>query len=369
MAGNANEQGGRDKRKRLRQLPLDASGREPQHFLLSAAAVTIREADISKMGEEAAYAIWKSIRFADNGGQPQCPYEGCRHPRAYEMMVNRRGVQVEIFKCSACRRQFSATTGTPLSSRKKPWTDILHALLVFINGVSGNAALRLRRAESWSYKTCFVVEHKMREAIALSRDERKLSGTVEVDSTFIGGSQRKATMKKDRRGRKKPHPNKQNIIAVRERGPNGEIRVMVTKGAEQTGTKWATSKIVRHSQIVSDEAWSFGHHGDHSTVNHKEGLKINGVDTNQVESFFARFKRGARGVYYRVAGECVDLYAEELAWREDYRRRSNGEQLYMLVKALSRAPVSKRWTGYWQRWQQPGARRRNRSWMATAVPT
>jgi hypothetical protein len=38
-----------------------------------------------------------------------------------------------------------------------------------------------------------------------------------------------------------------------------------------------------------------------------------------------------------------------MAWREDNRRVSNGEQYLMIADAALRHPVSTQWCGYWQR--------------------
>jgi len=38
-----------------------------------------------------------------------------------------------------------------------------------------------------------------------------------------------------------------------------------------------------------------------------------------------------------------------MAWRENNRRVSNGEQYLMAADAALRHPVSRQWKGYWQR--------------------
>jgi hypothetical protein len=38
-----------------------------------------------------------------------------------------------------------------------------------------------------------------------------------------------------------------------------------------------------------------------------------------------------------------------MAWREDNRRVSNGEQYLMVANAALAHPVSRQWKGYWQR--------------------
>jgi hypothetical protein len=45
----------------------------------------------------------------------------------------------------------------------------------------------------------------------------------------------------------------------------------------------------------------------------------------------------------------LNAYSSEMAWREDYRRVSNGGQYLALATAAAHYPVSRQWKGYWQR--------------------
>jgi len=65
-----------------------------QHFLLSAEARTLSLASIYKGGEDAAYATFCRMRWAETNGAPVCPrYGGLRH---YDVKGRRK------FKCAAC---------------------------------------------------------------------------------------------------------------------------------------------------------------------------------------------------------------------------------------------------------------------------
>lgn len=363
----ANDGKGGEKRfdRRVRRLPPAPDGREQQHFLLTARAVTITEKQVARMGEAEAYDIYKALRFRDNGGEPICPHADCTHRRCYTLNTARQvrrareGFVQPVYKCQACRRQFTVTSGRIFASRKRLFRDILYAFIVFVNGVSGVAALRLRRADGTSYKTAFVGEGKCREALAWSREHRELGGqrTVEVDGKVVGGHRRPQQYKA---GQKTYGGRAQAVVAVRERGAEGESRVTVVQGDERGGQKFVREIIADGSHIVSDAGWNFSHIGPHETVSHKHGFSIDGINSNLVESLFARLQRAEEGVYYRVCGHNLDLYAEEISWREDYRRLDSGELWRRLIAAVADCPQSRRWTGYWQRWQQDGVKRRRR---------
>ncbi len=63
----------------------------------------------------------------------------------------------------------------------------------------------------------------------------------------------------------------------------------------------------------------------------------------------SRIRRAEIGVNHRIARPCLASYAMEMAWREDNRRVSNGEQFLMATGAALAHPVSRQWEGYWQR--------------------
>lgn len=59
--------------------------------------------------------------------------------------------------------------------------------------------------------------------------------------------------------------------------------------------------------------------------------------------------RAVIGTHHHISGRHLHAYANEMAWREDNRRISNGEQFLMIVGASLAHSVSREWKGYWQR--------------------
>jgi ISXO2-like transposase domain len=62
-----------------------------------------------------------------------------------------------------------------------------------------------------------------------------------------------------------------------------------------------------------------------------------------------RLRRAEIGIHHHVAGPYLSAYASEMAWRENNRRVSNGEQYLMTTSAALAHPVLRQWKGYWQR--------------------
>ena len=84
-------------------------------------------------------------------------------------------------------------------------------------------------------------------------------------------------------------------------------------------------------------------------VNHSIEYVNPEANTNQAESFFSRLRRAEIGTHHHFAGRYLAAYANEMAWRENNRRISNGAQYLAIADAALKHPVSRQWKGYWQR--------------------
>lgn len=64
---------------------------------------------------------------------------------------------------------------------------------------------------------------------------------------------------------------------------------------------------------------------------------------------WAYLRRAEWGQHHHISGRYLGFYAGEAAWREDFRRKANGELYGLLIAAAAAHPVSRQWKGYWQR--------------------
>lgn len=315
-----------------------------QHFLLSSAARTLSLKAVFRMGEDKAYRTFCEMRWPETDGEAVCPRCGCTE--SYNISSRRK------FKCVACYHQFSVTSGTIFASRKLSFTDLLAAIVIFVNGAKGVAALHLSRDLDCQYKTAFVLAHKLREAMAREDAEQTLSGEVEVDGAYFGGYVKPANEKDNRRDRRKlvnQSGKRQVVVVGRER--DGETLTVVAK-TEAKGGEAVAARIHHMSTVHADEAshWDELHAKfDTRRINHTLAYSDGIACTNQAESFFSRLRRMEIGTHHRIAGRYLHQYAAEAAWREDNRRVANGAQTAKVGVAALDAPVSRAWKGYWQK--------------------
>ena len=315
-----------------------------QHFLLSAQARTLSLAKVLRLSEAEAWETFKSIRWAATDGEAVCPRCGGLDP--YSLNDNRR------FKCRECGHKFSVTSGTIFASRKMDLRDILAAIAIFVNGAKGHSALQLSRDLDCQYKTAFVLAHKIREALAAEQVQAEIAGTVEVDGAYFGGYVKPANNRADRKDRRrKIHQTGKRQVVVVARERDGETVTQVHR-TEADGVAFVASTVAHGSTIHADEA----SHWDSlearfltRRINHSVAYSTPESNTNMAESFFSRLRRAEVGIHHHIAGPYLNAYALEMAWREDNRRVSNGEQFLTATAAALAHPVSRQWKGYWQR--------------------
>lgn len=89
-----------------------------------------------------------------------------------------------MFKCRACKKQFSSKVGTIFEDSPLPLSSWFVA--VWLNAKNGVSSCELGRAIGVTQKSAWFMLHRIRLAMRTGTF-RKLHGTVESDETFVGG--------------------------------------------------------------------------------------------------------------------------------------------------------------------------------------
>jgi len=328
-----------------------------QHFLLSAKARSFSIIEIARMSEDEAREAFSALRWSDTDGKPVCPHcgsVGC----VWEIKNSSR------YKCKECKKLFSVTSGTLFASHKLPLRTYLMAIALFSNSAKSISALQLSRDLNIQYKSAFVLLHKIRESLMEYNEDEQLSGTVEMDGVYVNHYIRPKNKLEDRVDRRKVYkPNKRVVISIRERAKMFDDTTL-SKGATKTKAyvlkgevsseliKLATKSIKRGSTIHVDEAVGYDDliaHYDLKRVNHQiEYSGEFGENNNQSESYNARFRRMQYGQLHKIGNLYLSNYANEIAYREDTRRWTNGDIFRDISTRCIKKEQSNEWTGYWQ---------------------
>ena len=184
-------------------------------------------------------------------------------------------------------------------------------------------------------------------------DQPELSGTVEIDGMYAGGYVKPANRKSERIDRRaaEAQTGKRQVVVVAREALGRTLPFIVPR--ESDAVPLVRQHVASGTIIHADEsnAWERLHASyDTRRVNHsQEYVTDDGVSVNQAESYFSRLRRAEYGVHHRISGKYLYQYANEMAWREDNRRVSNGINFKLVTAAALRHPKSAVWAGYWQR--------------------
>jgi len=243
--------------------------------------------------------------------------DGIQCPRCNRQSVSRIYDRNQ-FDCNSCRYRFSVTCGTIFHDSHLPlpkWFATIYMMVVSKKGVS---AKQIERTIDISYKTAWYLCHRIRAAMTELNAE-KLSGTVEVDETWIGGK-----LKGHGRGKGNYGKNKSIVIGIIQR--DGDVRLKVIK---RTDRKTLHQFIKHHTKpdtelVITDEWEAYkgiaDHDTKHETINHSRKEYVRGnIHTNGIENVWSLLKRSVVGTYHKLSEKHLDAYLDELEWRFNNR--------------------------------------------------
>jgi transposase-like protein len=322
-----------------------------QHFLKSAAARTLSLSAVYRMSDQEVETAFMKERWHTTGGKPVCPH--CECQTVYEC---RRPKGLLRWRCKACRKDFTVTSGTLFASRKLSLRDYLAAIAISLNEVKGKSSLALSRDLDCQYKAAFVLAAKLREAMSSELEKYRVGGPgeiVEIDGAYFGGYAKPANEKEkrlDRRLAEHQTGKRQVVVVARVRGG---ISVPWVLKNEAEAVPPIKARVEKGTRLMADEAksWNALHSFfEMSRINHDVMFSTKtGIHTNNAESFFSRIRRAEIGIHHHVAGEYLQYYADANTWRENNRRLDNGTQVQTILRLALAHTVSRTWSGYWQR--------------------
>src|SRR6266404_9568376 len=169
-----------------------------------------------------ARELLESLRWPDGPVCPHCANDG-KSKSIYTITPkpdSDRPARKGLYKCGACRRQFTVTLGTIFEDSHIPIGKWLMAFFLLCSSKKGMSAHQLHRMLDITYKSAWFMAHRIRFAMGEGPITELLKGTVEIDETFVGG-------KGDQRTK---YIRKTPLVAAVERKGRVRSTVKVTKG-------------------------------------------------------------------------------------------------------------------------------------------
>lgn len=230
-----------------------------------------------------------------------------------------------LYQCKGCKYQVSLTAGTVFHKTRTPLRKWFWLIFLLGRQKSGVSMMSVQRMlEIKSYKTIWLMGHKIRHAMAHRDSYYKLAGLVEMDDTYIGSK------KSGKQGR----------------GAAGKSRVIVA--VENIDNKPGYAKMERVENLSGDEiSGSFDGHLEEDVVLRTDGWQAyNSLETSKrkhqrivvgsgenasrllpwVHTLISNVKGNIRGTYHGVGIKHVARYLSEFCYR--FNRRFWENQMF-----------------------------------------
>ncbi|CAH0118078.1 IS1595 family transposase ISClba3 [Paenibacillus sp. CECT 9249] len=124
--------------------------------------------------EETCVQAWFDMRWPDGF---RCPR--CQHPSAYVIKTRR----LPLYECQSCRAQTSLIAGTVMEGSRTSLRKWFQAIYLHSRPESVNA-VQLARIIGVTYKTAWLICHKLRHAMSQTDSAELLSGLVRISEAI-----------------------------------------------------------------------------------------------------------------------------------------------------------------------------------------
>lgn len=279
---------------------------------------------------DVALAFVAKIRWPNGATCPEC---GAPEP---SFLSTRR-----LWKCRACKKQFSVKVGTIFEDSPIGLDKWLPALWLVVNCKNGISSYEIARDLGVTQKTAWFMAHRIRLAMQTGTFG-KMSGEVEVDETYIGGKAR--FMHKSKREEKIKGTGgmgKAAVMGLLERhGEDGHSRVK-TKVVPNVRRSTLSPEVREHveegAEVFTDALKSYedlGRDYVHQVIDHAESYAEGKVHTNGLENFWSLLKRAIRGTYVNVEPFHLFRYLDEQSFRFNSRKVSDGVRFLRVAAGI-----------------------------------
>jgi hypothetical protein len=250
----------------------------------------------------------------------------------------------KTFQCNGCHHQTSVIAGTLFEGTKLALTVWFLAMYLISQAKTGLSALALKRAVGVSYRTAWLLHHKLMQAMVEREGGYQLSDKVQLDDAYLGGEHSDGSVGRG-------SSNKVPFVAAVQVDAHGHP--LRAKFAQLPGftrkaiAVWATEALCPGTTAVSDGLACFAGVTDAGCFHEPVivgGRKPKEVPVLQwVNTVLGNVKSGLSGAYHAFDfGKYAERYLGAIAYRFNRRFDLHALPARLLAAAVATGPHTER---------------------------
>jgi len=246
-----------------------------------------------------------------------CPK--CNHNEYFNIKSRNR------YQCKSCNYQASVTAGTIMDKTRTPLVKWFLAIHLMSSDKRGVSALSLKTQLGFkSYNTAWTMCQKIRRAMGKRNDDHVLSGIVELDDAFFGGSSQGG-----KRGRGTDKTAVLVSVSLTDKGKPRNAKMEVIDNVDgETVTEFAKANILSGSEIRTDgySTYSVLKESGYSLVKKKFDPKNEPKHLHWTHIIISNAKAFINGTFHGLDSVHLQRYLDEFCFR--FNRRWNPDSIF-----------------------------------------
>ncbi len=276
--------------------------------------------------------------------------EGIFCPKCGKVTKHHRLTNRPAYSCQFCAHHEYPLKGTIFEGSSTSLRLWFQAMYLMASTRCGISAKQLEREIGVSYPTAWRMFKLIRSL--LDQDADLFSGTVEMDTAYIGGRGMW------RHGPQRPgspgpdDPYKTPVFGIVQRGTktpdgkkvmrHGKVHAKVESHPGKRLRANVYPKVETGSTVYTDEWQAFRQLNDlytHGAVDHSKKVYVSGdVHVQTIEGFWSLVKRGISGVYHGVSSKHLQSYLDEYVFRYNNRDATGRGMFDAFLSRVRKAP-------------------------------
>ena len=242
--------------------------------------------------EPAAYEKLESVLWPQG---PECPHCGVVNDAKPIPANLAKKVRFGLYRCNACKEQFTVKVGTIFESSHIPLHKWLQAAYLINSSKKGISAKQIERTLEVTYKSAWFMMHRLRAA---------------MDPIFVN--------------------------------PGTPMGVHIDRADKPMVKRIVDANVLKATTHYTDGAKWYRNNGmelaGHDWVDHSKEEYVRGnVHTNTIEGVFSIFKKGMKAIYQHCGEQHLHRYLAEFDFRYNNREALGVNDLTRTDNALKGA--------------------------------